>query len=93
MIKLYQCPYEIACKCAMDEPCNGCESFKPNLVTEAIDRKQEECALICENKAWELRGQRAWDEHEEITITAKATSAEECAEAIRDKGSNYEQEK
>jgi len=25
--KLYQCPYEQACKCVMNEPCLGCESF------------------------------------------------------------------
>jgi len=25
--KLYQCPYEKACKCSMLEPCNGCETW------------------------------------------------------------------
>lgn len=24
---LYQCPYEKACMCKMDEPCLGCEEF------------------------------------------------------------------
>jgi hypothetical protein len=28
--KLYQCPYNKACQCAMDEPCMGCEDFKPS---------------------------------------------------------------
>lgn len=27
--KLYQCPYNKACKCDMAEPCLGCEEFKP----------------------------------------------------------------
>ena len=25
--ELYQCPYEEACQCAMDEHCNGCETW------------------------------------------------------------------
>lgn len=24
---LKQCPYEPACKCKMDEPCEGCETW------------------------------------------------------------------
>ncbi len=25
--RLYQCPYEEACMCDMEEPCNGCETW------------------------------------------------------------------
>ncbi len=25
--RLYQCPYEGACMCDMEEPCNGCETW------------------------------------------------------------------
>ena len=25
--ELYQCPYEAACRCRMDEPCKGCETW------------------------------------------------------------------
>ncbi len=27
---LYQCPYDPSCKCAMDEPCKGCETWHPD---------------------------------------------------------------
>ena len=27
MSKLYQCPYEKQCKCDLQEPCCGCETF------------------------------------------------------------------
>lgn len=32
--ELYQCPYEPACRCAMDEGCNGCETFSIYLSTK-----------------------------------------------------------
>ncbi len=41
---LYQCPYESACKCRMDERCEGCETWSqatqhsPQLPTERGDR-------------------------------------------------------
>jgi len=25
--QLYQCPYDISCKCRMDKPCKGCETW------------------------------------------------------------------
>ncbi len=28
--ELIQCPYDKSCKCRMDEPCLGCESFNPD---------------------------------------------------------------
>lgn len=27
--QLYQCPYNLAAKCNMENPCKGCEDFKP----------------------------------------------------------------
>lgn len=32
---LYQCPYEEACMCSMEEPCNGCETW-----AKALRRKE-----------------------------------------------------
>lgn len=29
--KLYQCPYELACKCDMQDPCLGCETWAEHL--------------------------------------------------------------
>lgn len=29
MIELFQCPYDIAVTCSMEESCLGCEDFKP----------------------------------------------------------------
>ena len=27
---MYQCPYDKSCKCSMEEPCKGCESWHPD---------------------------------------------------------------
>ena len=34
--ELNQCPFEKACKCAMDEPCEGCETFAEHNDTELL---------------------------------------------------------
>ena len=39
--ELYQCPYEKACKCRMDEPCKGCETW-----AEALTKKTEPVAKL-----------------------------------------------
>jgi len=39
--ELMQCPYDKACKCMIDKPCLGCESYSPyksnvSLIDEAV---------------------------------------------------------
>jgi len=41
--ELYQCPYDAASKCCMEEPCKGCETW-------AIAQKEQEEANISEAK-------------------------------------------
>ena len=46
--KLYQCPYEKACKCSMDLPCLGCETWaRYNNNTSTPNRKKCEMPNNC----------------------------------------------
>lgn len=38
--KLYQCPYELACKCDLLEPCLGCETWAEHYRT-LINKSQQ----------------------------------------------------
>lgn len=39
--KLHQCPYEKACTCAMDEGCDGCETFAATNGIPYLPRENE----------------------------------------------------
>lgn len=41
-MELYQCPYNKSCKCAMTDPCLGCEDFNPSAV-EKQSKQQSNC--------------------------------------------------
>lgn len=34
--ELYQCPYEKACKCSLEDPCKGCETWAAHYVAQAL---------------------------------------------------------
>jgi len=58
MSKLYQCPYDKATTCDLNEPCFGCETFSEFLIAQGensnvsdnVDEKEEFIKLcMCDN--------------------------------------------
>ena len=57
--ELYQCPYETACRCRMDEPCKGCETWsKAQTAQDAAyvrkTTKDKACHVMNPHKITEL---------------------------------------
>jgi hypothetical protein len=75
MNQLYQCPYEPACKCKMDEPCPGCESFNPE-------------RLGTENAAFRTAADNMRQERDELRTEALAYQA--TVENLRGKVERYQ---
>lgn len=47
--KMYQCPYEKACTCTLEDPCLGCETWAENngkiITMDYADCKNFDCGL------------------------------------------------
>lgn len=43
-MELHQCPYNKSCKCAMTDPCFGCEDFKPSAEAN-VSKDDSNCNL------------------------------------------------
>ena len=56
--ELYQCPYEAACKCSMEDPCKGCETWAKAFTGKKDDKlsgrfvKAWECASCEKELTW-----------------------------------------
>ncbi len=46
MTELKQCPYEKACQCKMDEPCQGCETLSESLNRTALAKVRLKLQLL-----------------------------------------------
>lgn len=75
--RLYQCPYEKACKCSMDEPCLGCETWAEhygefkNSTHSAKQRLKAEILPILPNLIKAIRNNRR-GEAQDLADTIKA---------------------